>query len=163
MLFDSEATNVSRTGYGLKELLADIGALKIQGGFLFTDACFSGMAARGDKMLVPGARPAVIRVDDVNLAAGKVIAMGASTGAQLSHAYREKRHGLFTYYLLDGMRGPADGNKDGTVAMGELYGYTKENVERVSRRTTMEQVPTITPRIENVADVPLASVPAAGK
>ena len=163
MMFDSEATNVSRTGYGLKELLADIGSLKIKNGFLFTDACFSGMAARGDKMLVSGARPAVIRVDDVNLAAGKIVAMGASTGAQLSHAYRDKRHGLFTYYLLEGMRGQADNNKDSRIGLGELYGYVKENVERVSRRTTMEQIPTITPRIENIGDVSLTSVPGAGK
>jgi hypothetical protein len=163
MMFDSEATNVSRTGYPLKEILADIGSLKIKNGFLFTDACFSGMAARGDKMLVTGARPAVIRVDDVNLAAGKIVAMGASTGAQLSHAYRDKRHGLFTYYLLEGMRGQADNNKGGQIGLGELYGYVKENVERVSRATTMEQVPTITPRIENLGNVSLGSVPAAGK
>jgi len=39
----------------------------------------------------------------------------------------------------------------------------KENVERVSRRTTMEQVPTITPRIENLGNVSLTSVPAVGK
>jgi len=91
------------------------------------------------------------------------VAMGASTGAQLSHAYREKRHGLFTYYLLDGMRGQADNNVDGQIGLGELYEYVKENVERVSRRTTMEQVPTITPRVENLGNVSLGSVPAAGK
>jgi len=159
MLFDSEATNVSRTGYGLKELLADIGSLKIQHSFLFTDACFSGMAARGTKMLVPGARPAVLRVEDVNVATGKIVAMGASTGAQLSHAYQDKRHGLFTYYLLEGMRGPADSNKDGVVTFGELYPYVKENVERVSKRTTMVQIPSIAPRIENVADVTVMNVP----
>ena len=39
----------------------------------------------------------------------------------------------------------------------------KENVERVSRRTTMEQVPTITPRIENIGNVSLTSAPGAGK
>jgi hypothetical protein len=163
MLFNSESTNVSRTGYGMKELLSDIGELKIQHGYLFTDACFSGMAARGDKMLVPGARPAVLRVEDVNVATGKVVAMGASTGAQLSHAYADKRHGLFTYYLLEGIRGPADTNKDGTISMGELYEYMKVNVERESRRTTMTQVPSISPRVETVAGLPMVQVPSGGK
>lgn len=163
MLFDSEATNVSRTGYPLKEVLSDLGALKVRNAFLFTDACFSGMAARGDKMLIPGARPAVLRVDDVNLATGRIVAMGASTGNQLSHSYRDKRHGLFTYYLLSGIQGAVERNTDGRIALGELYGYVKENVERVSRKTTMEQVPSITPRIENVADVSLSVMPNASK
>jgi Caspase domain len=163
MLFDSEATNVSRTGYPIKELLADLGALKIKNAFLFTDACFSGMAARGDKMLVPGARPAVIRVDDVNLTAGKMVAMGASTGNQLSQVYRDKRHGLFTYYLLDGLKRQVDSKQKGGVTFGELYPYVKENVEQVSRRTTMEQVPSITPGIEKVADISLGVVSKGAK
>ena len=93
MFFDSESTHVSRTGYAMKELLSDLGAMDIAQTFLFTDACFSGMAARGEEMLVKGARPAVLRVEDVKLATGKVVAVGASTGSQLSHAYKEKRQG----------------------------------------------------------------------
>ena len=163
MFFDSEATNVSRTGYAMKELLSDLGAMDIAQSFLFTDACFSGMAARGEEMLVEGARPAVLRVEDVKVATGKVVAVGASTGSQLSHAYREKRQGLFTYYLLDGLRGSADANGDGTVALGELYAYMSKNVEMVSRRTTMVQEPSITPRVEKVAGLPMTRLPGAGK
>ena len=112
---------------------------------------------------VPGARPALIRVDDVNLATGKVVAMGASTGSQLSLAYHDKRHGLFTYYLLAGLRGQADTDGSGVITFGNLYVYLKENVERVSRRTTMEQVPSITPKVENVADVRLVVLPKPSK
>ena len=90
-------------------------------------------------------------------------AMGATTGSQLSHAYYDKRHGLFTYYLLAGLQGQADSNKDGAVGLGELFSFVKENVERVSRRTTMEQVPSITPRIENVADIKLIVPSKQGK
>ena len=114
-------------------------------------------------MLVEGARPAVLRVEDVKVATGKVVAVGASTGSQLSHAYREKRQGLFTYYLLDGLRGSADANGDGTVALGELYAYMSKNVEMVSRRTTMVQEPSITPRVEKVAGLPMTRLPGAGK
>lgn len=161
--YDSEATNIARTGYSFREFLADVGALKVKNAFVFTDACFSGMAARGEKMLVPGARPALIRVDDVNLASGKVVALGASTGSQLSLAYHDKRHGLFTYYLLAGLAGQADAGGTGAVTLGNLYAYVKENTERVSRRTTMEQVPSITPKLENVADVRLVVLPKPSK
>ena len=161
--YDSEATNIARTGYRFREFLADIGSLNVKNAYVFTDACFSGMAARGDKMLIPGARPALIRVDDINLATGKVVAMGASTGSQLSLAYHDKRHGLFTYYLLAGLRGGGDPDSSGVVTFGNLFGYMKENVERVSRRTTMEQVPSITPKIENVADIRLVVLPKPSK
>lgn len=163
MLFDSEATNVARTGYRLKEYLGDIGSLPVRQAFVFTDACFSGMASRGNEMLVPGARPAVLQVEDVSLATGKVVAMGASTGAQLSHAYADKRQGLFTYYLLSGILGEADNDGDGSVVLGELYGYVKDNVERVSRRTTTEQVPSVTPRIEEIADARLVEAGGGSK
>jgi uncharacterized caspase-like protein len=162
-MFDSEAVNVARTGYRLREYLSDIGQLPLRTAFVFTDACFSGMAARGDQMLIPGARPAVLKVDDVNLASGKVVAMGASTGSQLSHAYKDKRQGLFTYYLLTGLTGEADENRNGSVEMGELYGYVKENVLRVSRRTTMEQVPSVSPAAANVSGAKVGSVPAMPK
>ncbi len=32
-------------------------------------------------------------------------------------------HGVFTFYLLKGLHGEADANKDGTVTAGELYSY----------------------------------------
>jgi len=37
-------------------------------------------------------------------------------------------HGAFTYYLLEGLKGAADLNHDGTVTTGELFQYLKKNV-----------------------------------
>lgn len=37
-------------------------------------------------------------------------------------------HGVFTYYLLKGLKGEADANKDGTVTAGELFNYVRDNV-----------------------------------
>jgi uncharacterized caspase-like protein len=34
----------------------------------------------------------------------------------------QHRHGLFTYYLLKGLRGEADTNRNGTVTFGEFAG-----------------------------------------
>jgi hypothetical protein len=38
------------------------------------------------------------------------------------------RHGLFTYYLLRGLRGEADTNRDNDVTLGELTGYVRQKV-----------------------------------
>jgi formylglycine-generating enzyme required for sulfatase activity len=39
-------------------------------------------------------------------------------------------HGVFTYYLLAGMNGAADQNQNGSVNLGELFEYVRENVQR---------------------------------
>ena len=47
-------------------------------------------------------------------------------------------HGLFTYYLVDGLAGEADkdsltGDNDGKVSLGEISGYVKNIVKRKAR------------------------------
>ena len=37
-------------------------------------------------------------------------------------------HGVFTYYLLEGLRGNADTNEDHFVTVGELFRYVRQNV-----------------------------------
>jgi uncharacterized caspase-like protein len=41
-------------------------------------------------------------------------------------------HGVFTYYLLKGLHGEADANKDGTVTAGELFAYVHDNVAKAT-------------------------------
>ena len=41
-------------------------------------------------------------------------------------------HGVFTYYLLRGLRGEADANNNGFVAVGELFEYVRENVKNAT-------------------------------
>lgn len=47
-------------------------------------------------------------------------------------------HGVFTYYLLQGLHGEADANKDDTVTAGELFAYLSE---KVSKATDGQQNP----------------------
>ncbi len=41
-------------------------------------------------------------------------------------------HGVFTYFLLKGLKGEADFNKDGTVTAGELFAYIHDNVDKAT-------------------------------
>ncbi|HEY9849981.1 MAG TPA: caspase family protein [Leptolyngbyaceae cyanobacterium] len=49
-------------------------------------------------------------------------------------------HGVFTYYLLEGMRGAGDLDKNNIVTVGELFEYIRENVKR---ETNYNQHPAI--------------------
>ncbi|MBI3755376.1 MAG: hypothetical protein HY265_04345 [Deltaproteobacteria bacterium] len=57
----------------------------------------------------------------------------SSAGKQISSWYREKQHGLFTYYFLQGIRGKADANNDGKVTVKEMDAYLGKNVSEQAR------------------------------
>jgi uncharacterized caspase-like protein len=50
-------------------------------------------------------------------------------------------HGLFTYHLLEGIRGAGDRDGDGKVGVTELFEYVAEAVQRDARAVGMTQRP----------------------
>lgn len=76
----------------------------------------------------------VLSIENPILAGGKTVVMAASSGSQTSSTYRQKSHGLLTYFFLKGLRGEADKNKDGTIDLAELFEYVRPQVERTARR-----------------------------
>lgn len=69
----------------------------------------------------------------------------------------QHRHGLFTYYLLKGLRGEADTNRNGTVTFGELAGYVRQKVAWAAKtQFNQEQRPLLIPPLK--PDDPAASL-----
>lgn len=155
--YDGNPKFIEHTGYKLKTLYNDIDALKIAKAIVFIDSCFSGAQARSDKMFM-NLRPALIHVKDVDVPSEKVISLSASTSKQVSNVYAEKKHGLFSYFLLKGMRGAADFNGNNAITIQELYNYTKINVDSVSKRIGMNQTPVILPSFDAVENVNVSMV-----
>lgn len=134
MPYDADTRFISTSGYKLKSLYSDLSALRIKQSFVLIDSCFSG-SSRSSKMIVAGIRPALLHVDKEVKPEGNIVAMTSSTGDQVSNAYGEKRHGLFTYFLLNGLRGKADNNSDGYISVNELYSYVRDEVTKTARRS----------------------------
>jgi dipeptidyl aminopeptidase/acylaminoacyl peptidase len=65
----------------------------------------------------------------------------ASQGHEDSQEYPPARHGLFTYALLEGLRGGADANRDGDVTLAEAFRFAVPVVERLRDRTAGPQTP----------------------
>jgi hypothetical protein len=63
----------------------------------------------------------------------KLVQILGVRGQQEAHQYDEGGHGLFTYYLLKGLRGDADRDDNGVVALGELCGYVHDEVLRTAK------------------------------
>ena len=47
----------------------------------------------------------------------------------------DHRHGAFTFYMIEGLKGPADSDKDDAITLGELHKYLSA---RVAEETEME-------------------------
>ena len=74
------------------------------------------------------------------------------------------RHGLFTYYLLRGLRGEADTNRDGKITLGEISGFVRQKVAWASKsQFGTTQRPQIIPLLkadDKATDLVLTTLPS---
>lgn len=120
--FDADPAYIKQTGYSIKSLYAQLAKLPVASVVVVMDSCFSG--AGGRSVLAKGARPLVNVKTDVVPA--KMTVISASAGDQISNSYQEEGHGLFTYFLLKGLK-----EKGGFKG---AYDYLGPEVSRVARR-----------------------------
>jgi uncharacterized caspase-like protein len=160
--YDGNTQFITESGYKIKELYEDLEKLNIQRSYVFLDACFSGGASRSQKMLA-GTRPVLIDPPTIPFKTDKVVALSSTKGGQASNSYPERKHGLFTYFLLGGLRGDADRDGDGWVSMEELFEYVRENVAKISRRKGTEQDPTLNPPLDAVRGLGGVKISKAAK
>jgi uncharacterized caspase-like protein len=154
--YDADTRFIEQTGYKLITFYQDLHKMKLKRVYVFLDSCFSGVASRAAELLIKGARPALVHVEKVSPPSSSIISLNATSTGQISNAYPEKQHGLFTYYLLRGLRGDADSNSDNWTSVKEVYAYVRKNVNRQSRRMQSEQTPSIVPPSSRWKDITLS-------
>jgi uncharacterized caspase-like protein len=123
--YDGDPTYLEQTGYPLKRMYDQLSKLPAKRVLVAMDSCFSG--AGGRSVMAKGARPLVAVAPAAALPA-KLTVIAAAAGDQISNSYQEKGHGLFTYYLLKGLK-----EKGGDFKAA--YGYLKPEVARVARES----------------------------
>ena len=117
-------------------LYSELAALNSKSTVVFMDACFSG-SQRGDGMLA-SARGVAIKAKEEKLH-GNLVVFSAASGDETAYPYREKGHGMFTYFLLKKLQ-----ETKGAVTLGELSDYVTTNVKRQSVVTNRKsQTPTV--------------------
>lgn len=120
--YDGDPAYIKQTGYSVKSLYAQLAKLPVKSVVVVMDSCFSG--AGGRSVMAKGARPLVSVKTDIVPA--KVTVISASAGDQISNSYQEEGHGLFTYFLLKGLKEKGD--------FKGAYDYLGPEVARVARR-----------------------------
>lgn len=139
---DGDPNYANETGYPIDELYKFLENLNANSVTVFLDSCFSG-ANRENKMLLAQARPILVPVKVEVKNQNKLTVFSAASGSQISSGYPDKQHGLFTYFLLKGLRGEADSNGDKQLTTGELGRYLKSKVKDTAAGMDREQVPEI--------------------
>lgn len=138
--FDGNPNASKSTAYAVSELKQDINDLPTKRVIIALDACYSGQG----RSVVPKGVRGVLFAEDDNTPTDAVM-LSASKSDQTSWDYEEKAHGLFTYFMLKGMRGKdVDKDADGFVDVDELFGYLKKEVASLSRRLHEQQIPVMT-------------------
>ncbi|HSL50791.1 MAG TPA: caspase family protein, partial [Candidatus Deferrimicrobiaceae bacterium] len=148
---DAEPDDLYATGLPMEEFETIFNRIEAERVVVFLDACYSGSA--GGRTF-SSRRTRALGVDDAFLerlarAKGRAI-VTASRAAEVAVELSEIGHGLFTYYLVDGLRGGADMDRDGIVTLQEVYQHLEQQVTRHSRRVGASQHPVMKGELEGL-------------
>ena len=135
---DTDPADLYTTAMPMVEVGRILNRIRSERIVFIADACYSG-ASGGRTVNVSGMRANIGDgyLDRVVGGRGKVI-ITASSANEVSVEKDELQHGVFTYYLIDGLKGKADWDRDGMVTVDEAYRYV---YEQVPKATGQEQHP----------------------
>lgn len=130
---DGSKTNLCLSVGNLYSKLNALNACQVT---VFMDACFSG-SQRGEGMLA-SARGVALKVKN-DTPQGNMVVFSAATGDQTAFPFKEKGHGMFTYFLLKKLR-----DTRGDVTLGDIANYV---IEQVSQQSVVENGKSQTPTL----------------
>lgn len=154
---DADPDDLYSTALPMDEMQNIFGRVEAERMVVFLDACYSG-AAGGRTFSAKRTRAA--NLDDQFLerltrSKGRAI-ITASRPSEVSIELAELGHGIFTYYLVEGLKGAADLNRDGIITVQELYEYVEQKVSVKSRSVGGNQHPVMKGEMEGA--LPLVRV-----
>ncbi len=140
---DADPDDLFSTALPMDDLQTIFDRIEAERVVTFLDACYSGAGRRAHVRGQEDAggergRP-VPRAAHALQGAGDHHRGAAQRG--LDRAARSSGHGVFTYYLAEGLKGAGDLNRDGIVSLQELYEYVEQQVVQKSRAVGGNQHP----------------------
>jgi uncharacterized caspase-like protein len=150
---DCRYDNIATTGFPMWDIETALKRfIKAKKVVVIADACHSGGVGQSFDIARRAKRD--LKVNPVSTGIQKLTQVGegvcvisASDENQYSQESKDwgGGHGVFTYFLLKGLKGDADYNKDASVNLGELTSYVSQEVRRATKNT---QSPTVAGRYD---------------
>lgn len=162
LLHDTKVADMPRTALAMKELQEFLdNNVRAERAVVFIDACHSAGLSGAQLVTKRGLEHTENNV--FNLYAAKLFretGRAVLTSSDVNEISQESSlwgggHGIFTWSLLEGLRGEADSNGDRLITAGELFAFVRD---RVRVETAFKQNPSALPGSNN--DLALAVAPA---
>jgi uncharacterized caspase-like protein len=151
-----EGGNSSARLYALKDLQDALAKLKTRHAVLIFDGPVTRLGGDGQ------GKPKAPQWD---LGGNGLVRLIGTSGLQPSLEPDQLHHGLYTYYLLRGLKGEADANRNGEITLGELTLFLGQNVPSVARsQFSQDQRPLVLPPLSptsQLSALPLAKAASA--
>jgi uncharacterized caspase-like protein len=142
---DCDPAVVKLNGYPISTFYNNLSKIPARSFTVVLDACFSGDSQGGQ--LLKNISPIFITVDNPLITLPNATVFTSATGEQVSCWYPDKKHSLFTYFFLKGLKGEADADNDGKVTISELEQFVIDKTEGVPyyarRLHNREQTPVV--------------------
>jgi len=130
LMHDTDPGNLIATGLSHRDINSAISRSRAKKILFIVDACHSGGLGTGKMLAQRG-----IKVSEVNRmisllssASDGISVLSASSSNEMSFEDEKWNGGVFTYYLIGGLKGRADKNQDQIVTLRELYDYVYDKV-----------------------------------
>jgi hypothetical protein len=124
------------TGIKLDDIYSNLAGTANNGITVFIDACFSG--SKRDNGMLASSRGTKLKPREITLD-GNMVLFSAASGDETAWPYKDKQHGMFTYYLLKKLQ-----ETKGDVTYKDLSEYINDNVYKTSIKVNYKpQTPTV--------------------
>ena len=147
--------NADQTCISIKLLQEQLERSKAGTRLLILDACHSGLElGRPTSGLMTARFEAALH--NIHESSGMAV-LSSCKASQASLEDSKLSHGVFSYYLTEGLKGPADSDKDYDISILEAYEYVTSNVSAWAMRNNKSQTPTLFAKM--AGELPLVTVP----
>ncbi|GAW67976.1 polysaccharide deacetylase [Geoanaerobacter pelophilus] len=137
--FDGDPAYPDSTAISIKKLYESLGKLPAKQVVVALDSCFSGSGGRS--VIQQGVRPLVMSNINKLTVSDNMAVLAASSGNQTSTSYDKAGHGLFTYFLLKGIKDSVVDNK--ALDLQSLYNRLLPSVQKEALLKNVVQTPVL--------------------
>ena len=139
---DANLEQMDKTALRNNELSLMLDRIAVNKFVFVMDCCFSGGQVKDNtiKSVSPANTPIGTDIYGQLSAAGRVV-ISASQPDQVSFESAKLKHGIFTYHLLEALKGKADMDTDNMVNLLETYMYVQREVSEAARNLGQVQQP----------------------
>jgi len=143
LLYDTKVVDMPRTAFPMSDLKLFLDSrIMAQRALVLIDTCHSAGVNQKTKSLVAG-RDLVQEGDENNIAnfyltnqlfrqTGRAILTSSDVNEISQESDKWGNHGVFTWALLEGLKGKADLNGDKFITAGEVFQFTRANVQKAT-------------------------------